>query len=161
MDIELKHDFAAPADRLWTLLLDPHAMANCVPGMQSVEVVSDTEYVARMKVKIAFISASFTIRTVITEQTSPDYLRCESTGEDSAVGSSVKSINEMFLIPDANGGTSLRVKSKATVFGRLGTLGLNPMRTKADRLWVEFCAAVEKALEDAGSGQETQRQSIA
>lgn len=161
MDIELKHDFAAPADRLWALLLDPQAMANCVPGMQSVEVISDTEYVARMKVKIAFISASFNIRTVITEQASPDYLRCEATGEDNAVGSSVKSVNEMVLAPDGKGGTSLRVKSKATVFGRLGTLGLNPMRTKAERLWVEFCAAVEKALEDPDGRQETQRQSIA
>lgn len=146
MEIELSHVFDAEAARLWSVLLDPERMSRCVPGMQSVEVVSDSEYRATIKVKIAFISAKFNVRTVITEMTPPTWLVCECSGEDNAVGSSVKSRAEMWLTEAETGGTELRVKAKADVLGRLGSLGLNPMRTKAERMWDEFCANVEAQL---------------
>lgn len=146
MEIEQSHVIAAAAQRLWDVLLDPDAMAKCVPGMQSIEVVSDREYLAQVKVKIAFISACFKVRTVVSEMTPPTYLRSESTGEDSSIGSTVKSVSEMFLTPVDDGHTELRVKVKATVMGKLGNLGLNPMRTKAERMWGEFCRNLETVL---------------
>ena len=83
MDIEKSMVVAAPVDRVWKLLLDPKLMAGCVPGVQSVEVLSDTEYLANIKVKISFISANFKIKTTILETRPPHYLRCEGIGEDS------------------------------------------------------------------------------
>lgn len=150
MEFEFSHVFDAPPDRLWSVLLDPDEMAKCVPGMKSVEVLSDTEYRARIQVKIAFISAKFDVRTVISETRPPVYLRCETSGEDNSVGSSVKSVSEMFLTPQDEGGTELRVTASATVLGRLGTLGLNPMRTKAARMWEQFCQSLEAVLAGAG-----------
>lgn len=57
---------AAPA-QVWALLLDPNVMGGCVPGMQSIEVVSDVEYISHIQVKIAFVSARFKIKTTIVE----------------------------------------------------------------------------------------------
>jgi|TARA_A100001391_G_scaffold8217_1_gene5361 carbon monoxide dehydrogenase subunit G len=146
MEIELSHVFSEPADALWAVLLDPEQVSKCVPGMQSVDVISDTEYHARIKVKIAFISANFTIRTLITEANRPHYLQAEASGQDKSVGSSVKAIVNMNLTDVGEGRTELRVKGSATVLGRLGTLGLNPMRTKAERMWEQFCGALEAHL---------------
>jgi carbon monoxide dehydrogenase subunit G len=157
MEIELSRTFDATPEDLWAVLLDPEAMSALVPGMQSVEVISDTEYHARIQVKIAFINARFNVRTVITEMTRPSYLRSETTGEDNSVGSSVKSVNEMFLTPVEGEGTELRVKAGATVLGRLGTLGLNPMRTKAARMWDQFGDALDKRL-TAPEGADTQEE---
>ena len=56
MDIEKTMVIAAPIDRVWSVLLDPNIMAGCVPGVQSVQVLSDTEYLSDIKVKISFIS---------------------------------------------------------------------------------------------------------
>ena len=156
MELELSRSFDATADQLWSILLNPERMARCVPGMKSVEVLSDTEYRARIQVKIAFISAKFDVRTVITEMTAPSYLRCETTGEDNSVGSSVKSVSEMFLTPTDGGGTELRVTAKATVLGRLGTLGLNPMRTKAERMWEQFCESLQAELDGTGAAEPEQ-----
>jgi carbon monoxide dehydrogenase subunit G len=128
---------AAPAD-VWALLLDPLVMGACVPGMQSIEVLSSTEYVALMHVKISFISAKFKLRTTITEQRPPHYLRSEGTGEDNAVASSLKQHSEIFLTARDNGQTELRMKVTVQVLGRLGTFGLSAMKTKADRMWLEF-----------------------
>ncbi len=146
MDLEKTMVVAAPIDRVWKLLLDPKIMAGCVPGVQSVQVLSDTEYLADIKLKISFISANFKIRTAILETRPPHYLRCEGTGEDASVASSLKQISEIFLTEEPGGQTELRVKAKAEVFGRLGSFGLTVMKTKADRMWEEFNANVAAVL---------------
>lgn len=145
MDIELSSVIDAPIQKLWDTLLDPNRMARCVPGVVSVEIVSDREYAVQLQVRIAFIAARFKVRTTITELTPPTYLRCESSGEDSSIGSSVKSTSEMFVTAIDNR-SELRVSTRATVLGKLGALGLNPMRTKAERMWEEFCRNLEAEL---------------
>ncbi len=138
MEIEKTLLLDAPPASVWALLLDPNAMGACVPGMESIEVVSDDEYVAVMKVKISFISARFKLKTRIVERDEPRYLRAEGTGEDASVASSLKQSSEMWLQAREGGGTELRMKVKVDVLGRMGTFGLGVMKTKADRMWDEF-----------------------
>lgn len=138
MDIEKTLLLDAPPARVWALLLDPAEMGRCVPGMESVEVLSEDEYLAVMKVKISFISARFKLRTRIVERDAPRYLRAEGTGEDASVASSLKQTSEMWLAEREGGGTELRMKVVVDVLGRIGTFGLGVMKTKADRLWDEF-----------------------
>lgn len=138
MEIEKILTVAAPPAQVWALLLDPTVMGSCVPGMKSIDVVSDVEYLAEMHVKIAFISARFKIKTTIVETRPPFYLRSEGTGEDASVASSLKQVSEIFLSELSDGQTELRMKIKVDVLGRLGTFGLSVMKTKADRMWDEF-----------------------
>lgn len=138
MEIEKILTVAAPPAQVWALLLDPTVMGSCVPGMKSIDVVSDVEYLAEMHVKIAFISARFKIKTTIVETRPPFYLRSEGTGEDASVASSLKQVSEIFLSELPDGQTELRMKIKVDVLGRLGTFGLSVMKTKADRMWDEF-----------------------
>ncbi len=149
MDIEKTLSIAAPAERVWALLLDPKVMGECVPGMQSIEVISDVEYVSVIQVKIAFVSARFKIKTTITEQHAPHYLRSEGTGEDTSVASSLKQTSEIFLTELPDGSTELRMTISVDVLGRLGTFGLNVMKTKADRMWDEFAVKLQARLSPA------------
>lgn len=150
MEIEKTLTVSAPREQVWALLLDPQVMGGAVPGMQSIDVISPTEYVAVMHQKIAFISAKFKLRTHITEQRAPEYLCAEGTGEDASVASSLKQRSEVFLTPTADGGTELRIKVNVDLLGRLGTFGLSVMKTKADRLWEEFGANLKARLEAGG-----------
>lgn len=138
MEIDKSLRLAASPAQVWALLLDPQAMGQCVPGMQSIEVLSPDEYAAQMHVKVSFISARFKLRTRIVERREPHYLKAEGTGEDTSVASSLKQTTEMTLEPAADGGTDLRLKVKVDLLGRMGTFGLSVMKTKADRLWDEF-----------------------
>lgn len=138
MEIEKIMTVAAPAAQVWGMLLDPNVMGSCVPGMKSIEVISDVEYIALIHVKISFISAKFKLKTTIVEQQAPHYLRCEGTGEDASVASSLKQQSELFLTALPDGQTEIRMKVKVDVLGRLGTFGLTVMKTKADRMWEEF-----------------------
>ncbi|QYY29271.1 MULTISPECIES: CoxG family protein [Cupriavidus] len=140
MEIEKTLVTAVPPARVWELMLDPNVMGACVPGMESIEVISDVEYIAHMAVKIAFINARFRLHTKIVETRAPHYLRTEGTGEDASVASSLRQTSEMFLTEQEDGSTQLRIKVQVDVLGRLGTFGLSVMKTKADRMWDEFGA---------------------
>ncbi|MGO4393734.1 CoxG family protein [Variovorax sp. M-6] len=155
MEIEKTMTVAAPAAQVWQMLLDPQVMGGCVPGMKSIEVVSDVEYIAQIHVKISFISAKFKLRTTIVEQQAPRYLRCEGTGEDASVASSLKQQSEIFLTELPGGQTELRMKVKVDVLGRLGTFGLGVMKTKADRMWEEFGQNLVARLEGGPVGAAT------
>ncbi|WP_353194873.1 CoxG family protein [Pusillimonas noertemannii] len=152
MEIEKTLTVSAPRERVWALLLDPHVMTGAVPGMQSIDVISPTEYVALMKVKISFLSAKFKLHTTIAEQREPEYLRAEGTGEDASVASSLKQTSEIFLSETPQGGTELRIKVNVDLLGRLGTFGLSVMKTKADRMWDEFGRNLAARLEGKPDG---------
>jgi carbon monoxide dehydrogenase subunit G len=149
VDIEKTLRVAARPEQVWALLLDPQVMGACVPGMQSIEVISDVEYVSHIHVKISFISAKFKIKTTIVEQRAPHYLKSEGTGEDASVASSLKQSSEVFLTELDGGQTELRMKIKVDVLGRLGSFGLNVMKTKADRMWEEFAQNLAARLAPA------------
>lgn len=146
MELEQSMTVQAPAERVWALLLDPQTMAGCVPGTQSVEVLGPDEYLAEVKVKFSFISASFRMRTAIVESRPPHYLRCTGTGEDSRIASSVKHDSELFVTDLGDGQTEIRVQGKAQVFGKLGSFGLAMMKPKIDRMWRDFGAALSEKL---------------
>jgi carbon monoxide dehydrogenase subunit G len=149
MDVEKTLTIAVRAQPVWESLLDPKVMGSCIPGMQSIEVLSDTEYLASIHVKLAFISAKFKMRTTITEMRAPAYLRSESTGEDTSVASTLKSTTEVFVTELGDGQTELRIKVKVDLLGRLGTFGMNAMKTKADRMWDEFARNLAAQLSGA------------
>jgi carbon monoxide dehydrogenase subunit G len=153
MEIDKTLILPAPPERVWSLLLDPQAMAQCVPGMQSVQVVTPDEYTAEMVTKVSFITARMKLRTRIVERDEPRYLKAEGTGEDSGVASSMKQTTEMYLEPLPDGQSQLRLKVKVDVVGRLATFGLSALKTKADRLWDEFGQNLIKHLQ--GESAET------
>ena len=153
MEIEKLLTLDAPPAQVWAMLLDPAVMGACVPGMKSIEVVSATDYLAEMHVKIAFVSARFKLRTTIAEARPPHYLRSEGTGEDASVASSLRQVSEIFLTELAGGRTDLRMKIKVDVLGRLGTFGLSVMKTKADRMWDEFGIKLAGQLSPASPDQ--------
>jgi carbon monoxide dehydrogenase subunit G len=151
MEIDKTLILPASPERVWGLLLDPQAMAQCVPGMQSVQVVTPDEYTAEMVTKVSFITARMKLRTRIVERDEPRYLRAEGTGEDSGVASSMKQTTEMHLEALPDGQSQLRLKVKVDVVGRLATFGLSALKTKADRLWDEFGQNLIKHLQGVSS----------
>jgi carbon monoxide dehydrogenase subunit G len=128
------------------MLLDPQVMGACVPGMESIEVVSETQYVVHIHVKVSFVSARFKVRTNIVEMRPPTHLRSEGAGEDSTLASSLKQSSEVFLTDLGDGSTELRMKLQIDVFGRLGGFGTNIIKTKADRMWEEFGRNLARAV---------------
>jgi uncharacterized protein len=142
LEIEKNVTLPGTPQQLWQLLLNPQVMGTCVPGMKSIEVISPTEYLAKMEVKISFLTAKFKIKTVISEQVEPRYLKSQGTGEDSSIASSFKQTTCIWLsdttLDSQNPQCALRMLVDVTMLGRIGSFGLSAMKTKADLMWEEF-----------------------
>jgi uncharacterized protein len=142
VEIEKNVTLPGTAQQLWQLLLDPQVMGQCVPGMKSIEVISPTEYLAKMEVKISFLTAKFKIKTVIIEQDQPRFLKSQGSGEDSSIASSFKQTTCIWLNDVSSESSSLqcnlRMVVDVTMLGRIGSFGLSAMKTKADLMWDEF-----------------------
>lgn len=138
MKIEKETLLNSSAQQIWDLLLDPTIMGECVPGMQSIEVITPDEYVSTMVVKISFITAKFKIRTFVVDKNPPYYLMSKGAGEDSSIASTISQTSEIFLDSLGENLTKLGMKVNVDVLGRIGSFGLSAMKTKADRLWDEF-----------------------
>lgn len=152
MEIEKKMTIAAPRDKVWALLLDPNVMGACVPGMESIDVISDTEYLVNIHVKMSFISARFKVRTLITEMDAPNYLKSEGTGEDSSITSSLKHTSEVYLTELGPEETEFRTTVNVELLGRLGSFGMNMVKNKADRMWDDFGKNLSDRIVNGAAG---------
>jgi len=52
-------DVEQPASKVWEYLLDPYKVAECVPGVELTEKISETEYKGDVGIKLGPINASF------------------------------------------------------------------------------------------------------
>jgi carbon monoxide dehydrogenase subunit G len=68
MDITGSYRFDAPPDRIWNLLMDPAAIASCIPGCQELAPDGEDRYVAKLSVALAAITGTYDGTVVISEK---------------------------------------------------------------------------------------------
>ncbi len=81
MDISGSYTFNAPRDRVWTLLMDPQAIASCIPGCETFEPAGEDRYRARLKVALAAITGSYDGTIVLTDKVAPASYRLTADGQ--------------------------------------------------------------------------------
>jgi hypothetical protein len=69
MDITGSYRFDAPSDRVWNLLMDPVAIASCIPGCQDLAPIGEDRYRAKLSVALAAITGTYDGTVVISEKT--------------------------------------------------------------------------------------------
>jgi carbon monoxide dehydrogenase subunit G len=68
MDIAGSYTFNAAPERVWTLLMDPAAIASCIPGCQSLEPDGEDRFRARLTVALAAITGTYDGTVVIADK---------------------------------------------------------------------------------------------
>ena len=59
MEIKGSYTFNAPIARVWDLLIDPNAVARCMPGCEKLEPLGDDRYQVTMSIGIAAIQGRY------------------------------------------------------------------------------------------------------
>ena len=128
----------APIDRAWRFVRDPAAMAQCVPGIEKIDVIDDRTFDVVASARVSFLTLTFTMRASITEVEEPRRLRSHIEGRDSRLGERIKMTAELTLDELAPTETQIVYRIDMAVFGRLASLGLNVMKGKAKQIAEEF-----------------------
>jgi carbon monoxide dehydrogenase subunit G len=73
---------AAPTEQVWRALNDPDVLKDCVPGCESLERVTDTEWRAVVAARVGPVSARFTGKLALADLNPPTSytLRFEGQG---------------------------------------------------------------------------------
>jgi carbon monoxide dehydrogenase subunit G len=122
----------APRDRVWAFVVDPNQVAQCGPGVESIEVVDDAHFKATAKVGIGFISARFNVNMEFAELSAPDRAVIKAHGQ--APGSAVDANAEMVLSGPAEGPTTMDWSADVQLAGTMASLGARLIDGTANKM---------------------------
>jgi carbon monoxide dehydrogenase subunit G len=145
MKLEGGFDLPAPKEVVWAKLNDADTLKACIPGCQSLEKISDTEFRAVAKVKIGPVSASFKGKVNLENLDPPNSYRIVGEGEGGIAGFAKGSAD--VSLSDQEGGSRLIYVVDATVGGKMLQLGgrlIDGVAKKmADQFFTSFAEAVK------------------
>jgi carbon monoxide dehydrogenase subunit G len=168
--MEFKGQYRIPAtpDAVWASLHEPAILAAAIPGCESVEKLSQTEFRARAVVKVGPMKARFEGKVELQELPPPagiaHALRLKGEGQGGAAGFA-RGESEVRLSL-AEGGTLLEYDAKATIGGRLAQVGQRLIdgaaKALADEFFGKFAALMQEktgreSASDPAATQETNR----
>ncbi len=146
--MQIKDSFVinAPQDKVWEFLFDIPKLGECVPGIESVEVVDDKTYKGRLVVKVGPIKSSFSGTVNLTEVDAPNRIAGTVEGDDKSSASSVKA-SFSGTLKTVEGGTEAAFEVEANLRGRLAQFGGPVITATAKKLTAEFAKNLRERLE--------------
>lgn len=165
MDMTGEQVIAAPRQRVWEALNDPEMLKKAIPGCQTVEKISDTEFTATVVAKVGPVSATFKGKVTLSALRPGQGYTISGEGQGGAAGFG-KGGAEVSLEDAPGGGTTLRYTAHASVGGKLAQIGSRLIdgaaRKMADDFFARFgelMAATNPAPAPAPAPTQSQSQS--
>ena len=138
-----------PQQRVWEALNDPQVLKACIPGCESIERVSDTEYKVAMTASVGPVKARFSGKLLLADLNPPHSysLAFEGSGGTAGFG---KGSAKVSLTPEGST-TRLAYTASASVGGKLAQVGSRLIdgvaRKMADDFFARFNATVAPAVQ--------------
>jgi len=135
----------APPERVWQALNDPDVLKECLPGCESIERESDTEFTATMRAKIGPVKARFQSRIHLSNLDPPSSYTISGEGKGGPAGFGKGKAD--VALEETDEGTCLRYNASLQVGGKLAQVGSRLVggaaRKIADDFFSNFATAVE------------------
>jgi len=146
-------EVAAPPAAVWAAIIDPTALAACVPGVRDVRQVDDRTFEGRISAAVGPIEGDFSFTAVLTEAGFPDRLVVAVDGMDSVTKSRLHADVLASVSPttSATDGapTDLRYRATIDVKGRMAILGEMVLRATAGMIIGQVTRCLRTHLEAA------------
>ena len=144
MDISGTYAFAAPRERVWNLILDPVAIASCIPGCEKLEPDGENRYRARITLGIAAIVGTYDGTVVISEKVEHESYKLSVEGQGKP--GFVRGDAAISLVADG-GTTTVNVTGTVQTGGAIARLGQRLIGSAAKMMQDRFFACMQSKLE--------------
>ena len=129
---------------VWRGLNDPEVLKACIPGCDSIERVSDTEYTVLMTAAVGPVKAKFKGKMVLADMNPPNSYSLSFDGQGGTAGFG-KGSAKVALTPEG-AGTKLSYSVKAQVGGKLAQVGSRLIDGVAKKMADQFFTAFNEKM---------------
>jgi carbon monoxide dehydrogenase subunit G len=152
MDLTGEYRIPAPRDDVWRALNDPNILKQCIPGCESVEKLSDTEFTAKVVLKIGPMTAKFAGKGTLSNLDPPNGYTITGEGQGGVAGFG-KGTADVKLVSDGNA-TVMHYKAAAQVGGKMAQLGARLIDSTTKKLADEFFGKFAQVVSPAAPSVE-------
>lgn len=156
--LEGTYTFDAPREVVWEVLLDPQAIAQALPGTQSLEEIEENTYRGVMNVRVGPVQGRFEGTVKLTDITPPEkyHLVVEGKGPQGFVSGEGD-----LRLEEQDGRTILHYSGQAQVGGRIAAVGQRLIESTARSLVRQGLEALNRQVQARRATQETTEPSAA
>jgi carbon monoxide dehydrogenase subunit G len=155
MKLEGEYLFNGPREEVWKLVRDPDVLATALPGTQSLNKISDTEFEGVMHLKIGPMAGDFAGKLVVSDEVPPE--SCTLTVDGKGAVGFGKGVGHVQLIAQADGKTLAKYTGDLQVGGKLASTGQRMIDTVSKSMVRQGLEALDKALQARVAAQAENR----
>jgi carbon monoxide dehydrogenase subunit G len=140
----------APADAVWSFLIDPRKVAGCMPGAAITSQVDDRTFTGTMTVKVGPVTTSYKGKVVFEKlDAAGKAAEIRATGQDvkGKGGASMKLSSSLVQLSPAE--TEITTTSDVTITGILAQMGRGMIQDVSDEMFNIFSRNMRSELESA------------
>src|SRR6185295_6251971 len=129
----------APPDEVWAALNDPAVLKDAIPGCETLERTTDTDWKVVVAAKVGPVAARFNGRITLADLAPPTAYTLKFEGQGGAAGFA-NGEAKVSLAPSDSQATALTYTAKAQVGGKIAQLGSRLIDGAAAKMADEFFA---------------------
>ena len=151
--MEMTGEQRVPASQAetWKALNDPDVLKACVPGCESIDRVSDSEFAVQMTARVGPVSAKFKGKLTLSNVKPPQSYSIAFEGQGGVAGFA-KGGADVALTADGADATRLAYRVKANVGGKLAQIGSRLVDAAAQKVANDFFTAFNERMAAAHGG---------
>lgn len=133
-----------PRERVWEGLNDPEILKQSIPGCQTIEKISDTEFTAKVVVRVGPVKATFGGKVTLSDLDPPKGYTIGGEGSGGVAGFAKGSAK--VGLDDEGDATVLRYEVQAHVGGKLAQIGSRLIDATSRKMAADFFARFVAAI---------------
>jgi len=136
----------APRHKVWQFLTDPHGVSQCVPGLESMHVITPQEkFQAVAAIGLGTVKVRFNTEVEWLDLEEPGHAKLKAKG--TAPGNSMEAIGQMDLLDGPDDTTELKWSAEIKIFGTIANLAARLMGSVTRKLTKAFFDCVKEKIE--------------
>jgi uncharacterized protein len=147
MQLENSFPVSAPPDQVFSYLLDINKVVGCVPGAELTEVVDQSTFKGKVKVKVGPITVAYSGTARISERDDAQRIATLSAEGRETTGPGSARATAQMRVQSAGEGSLVTITTDYHVAGRVAQFGRGVMEDVSKRLVGEMARCIQANVE--------------
>jgi carbon monoxide dehydrogenase subunit G len=149
MQLENSFQVSAPPDQVFAYLLDVNKVVGCVPGAELTDVVDDSTFKGKVKVKVGPITVAYNGTARISERNDAERTATLSAEGRETTGPGSARATAQMRVQTAGENSLVTIVTEYHVAGRVAQFGRGVMEDVSKRLINEMASCIQENLRDS------------